>query len=191
MRRLLLFLCILHLAICRRTKRLYFMDKSFVLFKMEHHQFSIHAEKRNNLVYQIKSDNFSNANIVAYPSKQIVNKLQHHTNGKVIEVAVEVFDNQTQRWEKGKMIHTPLGSRKGEVDIEWNGRALKYIHQPNEVPDAFFKPPDTVLAELQWLSHKRRSEYEVEIYSKEIPNPAYLLFIAALTEIIKPSGKGK
>ena len=70
MRRLLLFLCIFHLAICRRTKRLYLMDKDFALLKMEHHQFSIYAEEKNNLVYQIESNNFSNANILAYPSRQ-------------------------------------------------------------------------------------------------------------------------
>ena len=89
------------------------------------------------------------------------------------------------------MIYTPVGWLKDKVDIEWNGRSLKYIRQPDEVPGAFFKPPDTVLGKLQCLSHKRRAEYEVEIHSNEIPDPAYLLFIAALTEIIRPSGKGK
>lgn len=191
MRCLLLFLCLVQLAVCQRTKRLYFMDNEFVLIKLEHHQFSIYAEERSNLVYKIESKNYSQANMLAYPSKQIVGKLQHQKVGKVIEVVVEVFDNQTQRWQKGKMSYTPLASGKDRVDLEWNGRSFKYIHHLEEVPGAFFTPPDTVLAELQYLSHKRRTDYEVEIYSDEIPDPVYLLFIAALTEIIKPYGKKK
>ncbi len=46
------------------------------------------------------------------------------------------------------------------------------------VAGAFFKSPDTVMAELQYhsRSNKRYANYEVEIYSNEIPDPTYLLF---------------
>jgi hypothetical protein len=105
------------------------MDRDFVLLKMEHSQFSIYAKKGNNLVYQIQSNSFDKAELLAYPSKQFVGKLQHHKNGKVREVAFEVFDSQTRRWQKSKLIYKSISWIKDKVDIEWNGQPSNYIHE--------------------------------------------------------------
>ena len=167
------------------------MEKDILFLQRDYCEFSIYTEDKDNPIYQIKSNSSTSAEILSYPSKQIMGKLQHHKNGKVIEVAVEFFDNETQRWQKGKIIHTSLPWLKDKVDIEWNGGSLKYIHLPYRVAGAFYKPPDIVFAELRNWRHKRSADYEVEVYSNEIPDPVYLLFIAALTKIINPFGKGK
>ena len=168
------------------------MDKNFVLLKLKHSGYSIYEEKRDKLAYEIKSKSYNNAEIVAYPSKQIVGKLQHNKKGKVREVAIEVFNNQTQQWQNGKIIHTSIGWVKQKIDIEWNGQSLEYIYGPHGEVGGFFIPPDTVLAEYQyqWRVKKRREDYEVEVYSNAIPDPAYFLFVAAIIEIMNPVGSG-
>jgi hypothetical protein len=93
-----------------------------------------------------------------------VGKLQHHNNGKVREVACEVFNSQTRRWQKSKLIYKSISWIKDKVDIEWNGQPSNYIHESYGVAGPFFKSPDTVMAELQYhsRSNKRYANYEVE-----------------------------
>ena len=182
MRRLLLFLCLVHLAVCQRIKHSYLMKRHLSVREIPS-EFSIYNQATNAREYRINSHitlKPEGSDILAYPSKRIVGKLKIKREGQRRYVSFEVLNNKTQEWMTGEFIQYYIGWIKDSIDIEWDGPTINCEIANTRLNGTFRDDRGNILAQFQ----RQRAtlftltKYVVQIYSEDIPNPFYLLFVA-------------
>ena len=182
MSRLLLFLCLVQLAVCQRIKHSYSMKKSFFVREIPS-EFSVYNQETNALTYKIKSYVLfepEGIDILAYPSKKVVGKLNIKRKEAQRYVSFEAFNNKTREWMGGEFVQYYIGWVKDVIDIEWDGPSINCDIANTRLNGTFQNDRGHILAQFRRKTETifALTRYIVELYSEDIPDVFYLLFIA-------------
>ncbi|CAF3692322.1 unnamed protein product [Rotaria sp. Silwood1] len=152
---------------------------------------SIYNQETNTRAYRIESHMYlfkpERIDLIAYRPMQVVGKLTTKLERRWHEVTFEVLDSQTQQWKVGKFIQNYIGWYRDSIDIDWGGFPLKCEIAANRLAGRFLTDNNTILlAEFKRGSQHtfNASNYKVEIYSDDVPDAIYLLYVANFDEII-------
>jgi hypothetical protein len=153
-------------------------------------EYSIYDVTGENLQYRIESKFhiLHSLEVIAYPAKKVVGKLQSKFNLFRYKANFEIYDDRYKRWFKGVINQTHF--RHDIWKIEYNGRLLSIEYRPyskafkgkSMIISSVDKNGTNVLAEYQyrWSSIYPFGRYLMEVSSNEIPDIVYFLYIAAV-----------
>ncbi|CAF4109741.1 unnamed protein product [Rotaria sp. Silwood2] len=146
-------------------------------------QFSIYDPGEQQLHYRIQSQIalWQILELVAYPSNQVIAKLNSRWHTLLYEATISIFDSQSNQWIDGQ-IRKHLTFFGDKYTIEWNGKSMvmetKFLSFTTKFRD---ENQGNMLAEfrMRWTSLFWFKKYDLEIFSKEVPETIYIMALAA------------
>ncbi|CAF3016823.1 unnamed protein product [Rotaria socialis] len=145
-------------------------------------EFSVYDKTEKVLKYRIES-RFAfrhNNKIVAYPSKQVLGKLNGRWSLRGYVGDISFLDQSTNRWIDGNI--TEISNwRMREFMINWNGTNINLKGQVDLLPKQFYeKGRGELLAQYKIRSASRlwAARYDMDIFSIKYPESLYLLGLA-------------
>ncbi|CAF3519435.1 unnamed protein product [Rotaria sp. Silwood1] len=184
----------MHVAISQTPKRQYFIVTDFFRgFKAR--EYSIYDQTGKNLQYRIESKYhiLQSLELVTYPTKKVIGKLQANLRLLVYKGNIEIFDDHTQQWLKG-VITQNFQLFGHNWTIKWNDRLLSMETDPISLTTNFFdKQHDRILLakfQMRVQSFFWVNQYDMEVYSNAIPDGVYLLSLAARDHTLQAGKRG-
>lgn len=142
-------------------------------------EFSVFDISKKTLYYRIESKYslMPKFDLVAYPSKKVVGKLE----SKIGAINLSLLDEKTNQWISGSM-KSNFHLLKVKYTIQFNGRQIKLEKDVLSAHTNFHDESHggTLLARFQreFFSPVTATTYGVQIYSNDIPDGLYLLALA-------------
>jgi hypothetical protein len=156
-------------------------------------EFSVYDKSEKQVYYRIESKYgvMQNVEILAYPSKQVVGRLQAKINLLLYKAEFSILDSQSNKWINGLIIQNFqwLG---GSVSIDWNGQRITMETEAVSLTSKFRDTNGELLAQfrIRLGSMFWTNKYDMKIFSTKFPQELYLLLLAARDHIVRRTSKG-
>ncbi|CAF4024394.1 unnamed protein product [Rotaria sp. Silwood1] len=146
-------------------------------------QFSIYDPREQQLYYRIQSKLALQQvlELIEYPSNQVIAKLNSRWDILLYKATISIFDSQSNQWIDGQIRqHFKLFGDK--YTIEWNGESIvmetKFASFTTKFRD---QNQDNILAKfrMRWFSVLGSNKYDLEIFSRQVPDSIYIFALAA------------
>lgn len=159
-------------------------------------EFSIYDKSGKHLQYRIESKYhiFQKIELVSYPSKAVIGRLQANFKLLLYDASFEVYDEGKNQWSKGT-INQNFQWLGANFTIKWNNHLLTMETEPISFTTNIFdnaKDQHELVAtyrmkgqSLIWVK-----KYEMDVYSTEIPDSVYLLGLAARDHLLRTKKSG-
>ncbi|CAF3937818.1 unnamed protein product [Rotaria magnacalcarata] len=142
-------------------------------------EFSIFDKSGKNLQYRIESKylGLHKIELVSYPSKQVVGRLNSKVTWFLYEATFEILNSQTQQWTTGS-INQKLQILNHKSVIEWNGRRILMEHNIPSLTTRFLDDQrggqlvaeyKVSLASVFWAT-----KYSLQIFSSDLPDALFI-----------------
>ncbi|CAF2155679.1 unnamed protein product [Rotaria magnacalcarata] len=179
---LLVFTFIGTLVYSENVAATYTVNKDFFNV-MKAPQFSIYDASEQQLHYRIQSK-FSLwhiIEIISYPSNELIAKLRSQWFIWLYAANISIFDSPSNQWINGS-IHKNLAFFGDKYTIVWNGKVIVMETKFASLITKFHDQQQGNLSakfHKRWISFVWSDKYDLEIFSKEIPDTLYMLALAA------------
>ena len=144
-------------------------------------EFSVYDTNEKHLYYRIESKYFplQNVELIAYPSKQTVGKLQAKLNLLLYKGHFSFQNPLSNQWVNGT-IEQKFDLAGGVSAIAWNGHRITVQKELGSFTSQFYDG-NTLLAQfrLRPASIFWARKYDMQIFSDKYPENIYLLALAA------------
>jgi hypothetical protein len=154
-------------------------------------EYSVYDKTEKHVYYRIESNYGlpSNIEIIAYPSKQVVGRLQPKLKLFGYNAEFSILDPKSNQWIKGS-IHQKFQLFVSPFNIEWNGHHITMENERDLFTAKFSDANGELLAEygIRRLSIFLTNTYDMKIFSSKYPDLIYLLALAVRDNRI---GQGK
>ncbi|CAF3070621.1 unnamed protein product [Rotaria socialis] len=159
-------------------------------------EFSIFDKSGKNLQYRIESKylGLQKIELVSYPSKQVVGRLNSKVTWFLYEATFEILNSQTQQWITGS-INQKLQILNHRSVIEWNGRRILMEHNIASLTTRFLDDQrggqlvaeyKVSLASMFWAT-----KYSLQIFSSDLPDALFIFGLSARDYIITKNSQKK
>lgn len=172
-----------HAVMCLDPVHEYMIRRDLIVgFKAP--EFSVSDKNGEHLLYRIESriTGLQKLDLIAYPSKEIVARLNNKVTLFLYEANFETLDPNTKQWISGT-ISQNLQILNHKSSIEWNGRRLSMEHNVASLTTRFFDEQNSnqLLAEykVSVASMFWATKYSMLIYTNELPEAIFFFGLAA------------
>jgi hypothetical protein len=144
-------------------------------------EFSIYDTTEQNMHYRIESEFnlLQSIKVVAYPSKQIVGRLEAQLKPLLFKADIIILDPTTNQWTNG-LIQQNFKVLGSSFNIDWNGHRIIMENEVASLSSKFRDVNGDLFAEfkMQHSSILRPHKYDMQIFSNKYPEQIYLLALA-------------
>ncbi|UJR12371.1 hypothetical protein I4U23_016548 [Adineta vaga] len=156
-------------------------------------QFSIYDSNEQQLHYRIESQYalWQISELVEHPSNKVIGKLHMRWLALLYNANISIFDSSSNEWLHGR-IRKHFQFFGDHYTIEWNGKTIVMETKVFSLTTTFYyQNQETLLAQFhrRWISFIWRNKYDLEIFSKQIPDAIYILALIARDHNISQSLK--
>ncbi|CAF1030729.1 unnamed protein product [Adineta ricciae] len=148
-------------------------------------EFAVYDTNEKHLYYRIESKYFplQNIELIAYPSKRTVGKLQAKLNLLLYKGDFSFQDPLSNQWING-IIEQKFNLARDVFTITWNERQITVQKDLGSLTNHFYDG-NTLLAQfrLRPASILWARKYDMQIFSDKYPENIYLLALAARDHI--------
>ncbi|CAF0735948.1 unnamed protein product [Adineta steineri] len=156
-------------------------------------QFSVYNSNEQQLQHRIQSQIalWQIIELVSYPSNQVIAKLHMQWLALLYNANISIFDSSSNQWINGR-IRRHFQFFGDQYTIEWNGQSIVMETKIFSLTTKYhYQNQETILAQFhrRWISLIWTNKYDLEIFSKEIPDAIYILALAAKDHNTSQSSK--
>ena len=145
-------------------------------------EFSIFDTTQQHLYYRIESNYglLPKIKLIAYPSKQIVARLEEKFKLFTYKANFSILDPQTDQWING-VIREKFRLAGTSLDIHWNGHHIVMKRKPFSWTSKVYDTDGELLAQFRTepLSIFWSNKIDMKIFSSKYPKELYFLVLAA------------
>jgi hypothetical protein len=190
----LLFIAILPLTIGESILREYVIRKDFFnSFKAG--QFSIYDQTGKILLYRIESEYafMHTIKLIAYPSRKVIGRLKGKWHSLVYQATLEITNTDSQRPIRGTIIQN-LQLLGVKYTISWNEMTITMDNELASLTTRFYDEDANGIMMAQFEKKLESfifaNQYNMEVYSDDVPDAIYLLSLAAKDHNLLKISKG-
>jgi hypothetical protein len=144
-------------------------------------EYSVYDKTEKHIYYRIESNYglLPNMEIIAYPSKQVVGRLQAKLKLIVYNGEFSILDPKSNQWIKGS-IQQNFQLFVSPFNIDWNGHHITMESEMASFTSTFNGANGQLLAQcrLRPTSILWTHKYDMKIFSNKYPDLIYLLGLA-------------
>ncbi|CAF2392582.1 unnamed protein product [Rotaria sp. Silwood2] len=172
-----------HVVLCVSPVREYSIRRDLIV-GVKAPEFSVYDKSGKDLQYRMESriTGLHKIDLIAYPSKQTVARLNNKITWFLYEATFEILDPATQQWTTGT-ISQNLRILNHRSVIQWNGRRLLMEHNVASLTTRFLDDQQggQLVAEYQVSlpSLVWATKYSLQIFTDDLPDAIFLFGLAA------------